>query len=399
MSTTDNNKFIEIDPTGDLIIKVVEYDLEAFGQDGNHPVLKTASFKVSRQTLLANCDSAVFKAMLSGAFKEGRESVVTLHEDSVASVELWLRRFYDAFNEDSYEIPIVEVWNAIGFGRKYLFHGEKLNAWFMTYISKQKAMGFSKEDLMEWLYPCEAFSHPVGFAYITKMLAHEGTGHIQERNPSRYRDLHVEGRVIQQLNAARGSMRKEIVKGLFNPLNRICDRECAVHEKSIKSYLNAIRRTGVWPVEDIQHKSNKDIIESAGFVNWIAAKPENACISCLSSLSGAHVLKIRQAILTYWEGLCLDCMDISKPRTGSIDNDYWTHNDTRNYDRGCRIRHKRNTWYFSFMGRAEIMDAFKHEQQARKKAKIERERKEFEAAQESSESDSSDSKGGETTTA
>ncbi|CZS99179.1 hypothetical protein WAI453_008334 [Rhynchosporium graminicola] len=354
---------------GDLIIKVIEYDLEASNQDGDHLVLKTASFTVSHQKLLDNCDSAPFKAMQNGAFLEGRSSVIALHDDSVASIELWLRRFYDAFNNKSYEVPILEVWNAIGVGRKYLFHGEKLNEWFAAYYNRQNVRGLELDDLKEWLYPCKALDHPKGFAFVTKTLVYQGTGHIQEKNPSRYRELHVEGRVIQQLNAARGSMRKEIIKGLFNPLERFCGRKCAAQAKSVMAYLNALIRTGVWPIYDLQSKSNKAIIESPGFVNWTCTKPDDACMSCFFNLSGQNVTRTSGIVLGYWNGLCLDCMDISDPHSGDLDDDYWRHNDLMDWGDGCRLNHERNTWYFSFMGRSEIMSAFNTAQQDRKKAR------------------------------
>lgn len=62
-------------------------------------------------------------------------------------------------------------------------------------------------------------------------------------------------------------------------------------------------------------------------------------------------------------------MDISNPRTGDLDTDYWKHNRLKKWSDKCRIFHQRNTWYFSFMGRPEIMTSFNREQQERKKAR------------------------------
>lgn len=42
-------------------------------------------------------------------------------------------------------------------------------------------------------------------------------------------------------------------------------------------------------------------------------------------------------------------------KTGDIDEDYWRHDDKRQWDAGCRINHDQPTWYFSFMGRRSIM--------------------------------------------
>ena len=53
---------------------------------------------------------------------------------------------------------------------------------------------------------------------------------------------------------------------------------------------------------------------------------------------------------------CTDCMNISKPKLGDADEDYWHHSDLGvGWDKGCRIRHGQPSWYFSFMGRKEKM--------------------------------------------
>jgi hypothetical protein len=35
--------------------------------------------------------------------------------------------------------------------------------------------------------------------------------------------------------------------------------------------------------------------------------------------------KLRKEIITDFTGLCLDCMDRTKPTCGSTDRDYWEH--------------------------------------------------------------------------
>jgi len=39
------------------------------------------------------------------------------------------------------------------------------------------------------------------------------------------------------------------------------------------------------------------------------------------------------------------------------DDIYWTHDWTKKWDNGCRVRHDRATWYHSFMGKRSEMDA------------------------------------------
>lgn len=78
------------------------------------------------------------------------------------------------------------------------------------------------------------------------------------------------------------------------------------------------------------------------------------CYYCNTSWD-AIVLRAAKTVAEYFDGLCLDCMDISKDLRsyGDRDADYWEHNELEMWDTDCRIRHGEPTWYFSFMGRRE----------------------------------------------
>ena len=71
---------------------------------------------------------------------------------------------------------------------------------------------------------------------------------------------------------------------------------------------------------------------------------------------------------TYFDGLCLDCMNQSNPVTGNADTDYWKHNSLKvsDFARSCRTKHQQPTWYFSFMGRRDAMDRFQRDLRASK---------------------------------
>lgn len=85
--------------------------------------------------------------------------------------------------------------------------------------------------------------------------------------------------------------------------------------------------------------------------------PNDACISCQKDykriVRGAQIYTRK-----YFDGLCLDCLNMSK--TGDMNEDYWLHNKLREYEwvDGCRFKHRQATWYFSFMGRKEQRDHF-----------------------------------------
>jgi hypothetical protein len=70
------------------------------------------------------------------------------------------------------------------------------------------------------------------------------------------------------------------------------------------------------------------------------------------------VLKAKANTEAYFDGLCLDCMDRSKPQGKDVDDEYWRHNasvDGR-WDTRCRVRHNQSTWYVSWLGRPDIRE-------------------------------------------
>lgn len=176
-------------------------------------------------------------------------------------------------------------------------------------------------------------------------------------------------RSADQINAAKGSMRSRILQALFNPTEpkKFCEKNCPARDHCITAYLEAVQATDIWPLHKQHTKSIQQIIDSPGFVAWKCRKPEGACTDCLGQLEGDHVDEIRGKTMTYWEGLCLDCMDLSQPKTTSLHDDYWSHNLFKEWSRGCRLKHTRNTWYHSFMGRPEIMDQYQKDQDERNK--------------------------------
>ena len=83
----------------------------------------------------------------------------------------------------------------------------------------------------------------------------------------------------------------------------------------------------------------------------------SACGTCRQDYR-VKVTRTVDYVDDYFDGLCLDCLDRSKPKLGDADMDYWRHNDVKENEwvTGCRFRHKQPTWYFSFNGRKEDRD-------------------------------------------
>ncbi|KAF7904327.1 hypothetical protein EAF00_001661 [Botryotinia globosa] len=86
--------------------------------------------------------------------------------------------------------------------------------------------------------------------------------------------------------------------------------------------------------------------------------PENACHTCLFRLSDLSVGRTGLKVQEHFDGLCLDCMSISKPKNGkNVDAAYWMHDTLKQYSMGCRVQHDQPTRYWSFMGRRTQMQA------------------------------------------
>ncbi|RDW88201.1 hypothetical protein BP6252_00233 [Coleophoma cylindrospora] len=357
---SQDSTFIEIDTSGDLTVKVVEYNYNMTSADGGHPILKEAQLKVRREVLVKS--SKVFKAMLTGFFAEAKKNEVLLEEDTVASMELWFLAIHGKLEIVAYNLPIKEIWETIAVGQKYNLDARQLEPWFETYWQSLDKASISFEDLNSYMYPCQIFDNAKAFAYITERIAYEASLPVRDFNPTRHDDLHVEGRVLQQLNAVRGSVRRKIIGGLFNPLKDIRNCRCAKSKDAVCSYLDGIFLTNVWPLDNNGKISNKEIIDGPGIVDWKCELQEGACSICTDKLEGQHIKPLCRYVQNYWQGLCLDCMNITRPKTGNIHTDYWQHNALEDWDSKCRITHGRNTWYFSFMGRPEIMSSYLREQ-------------------------------------
>lgn len=99
---------IIIDPSGDLVIKVVEFDdsmITAPGQDGI--VLQEREFLVRKQTIYKN--SETIGTMLAWHLSSERaQTTFTIKDDSVTSMEIWFRAMHETLTQASYAAPLKE---------------------------------------------------------------------------------------------------------------------------------------------------------------------------------------------------------------------------------------------------------------------------------------------------
>lgn len=159
-----------------------------------------------------------------------------------------------------------------------------------------------------------------------------------------------------------------MLRGLFNPISAFLGARCECKKDSLYAFMIGLSKTGIWPLHDAHKMSLLDILNSHGFENFECDVPENACNHCIQKISPQSVNMVRESLLTEFDGLCLDCMNLTK--TGDVNGDYWEHGYCRNYSTGCRIDHGEPTWYFSFMGRRQDMK--KHQNELKQRRENER---------------------------
>ncbi|MCJ1381297.1 hypothetical protein MMC17_004407 [Xylographa soralifera] len=348
---------IVIDPDGDLVVRVIEYEEVLFGEPrGQHPIRRVAEFRVLREVLIKS--SHVFRKLLTSTyFMEASETTITLEEDRVASMEIWFGVLHNALIDTSHDVYIEEMWHLVKACDKYHLVIRNLKSWFATWYGKQDFKELSKAEL---LYPCFIFDHAQGFAAATKHLAYNGRGHIEEENPTSITNFHLPHRVIQQINAAKGRLRIILHIHLFTPIDALLDARCPCSAPTLKGYENALKMIGAWPIEREAVKySMHALLEKLRMFVWRPQEP--ICTQSCSRDYKGLVGNAREITKGYFDGLCLDCIDGSKPRTGDIDLDYWRHGNIseREWFTGCRVRHRQPSWYFSFMGRPEQMNHFR----------------------------------------
>jgi len=101
---------IIIDESGDLVIKVVQYDDSIHVPwDGEPIVLRVQDFLVKKQVI--NKHSRALGMMLARrSSSESAAETLTIKEDSTASMEIWFRTMHGESTLTSM-VPLEEIWH------------------------------------------------------------------------------------------------------------------------------------------------------------------------------------------------------------------------------------------------------------------------------------------------
>ncbi|KAL8897858.1 MAG: hypothetical protein Q9207_006987 [Kuettlingeria erythrocarpa] len=326
----------------DLVVEVTE-TLD----DGTS---NTARFGVSKAVLTKV--STVFLGMLVGAhWKERSQSLISLGDGRITVTEVWLRVMHKT--SLVYNLHFPDLWHLVQAIDYYNLEVTAFNEWFAMWYQKANSIILKPAEL---LYPTWRFDHAKGFAQWTSFMVYNYTRHITEENPTMLIQYHLPSRLIQQLNAAKGRLRTVLFRGLWAPCHRLLNSSCTCRKATLYDYQQHLYSINVWPLETVfLHKSINEILENLTKFSYEA--PAGACVLCRQNYKNI-VTRVEENVSAYFDGLCLDCLDRSKPKTGDVDMDYWRHHELKEheYTSGCRFPHRQPTWYFSFNGRKEERD-------------------------------------------
>ncbi|KAK8191559.1 hypothetical protein HDK77DRAFT_476580 [Phyllosticta capitalensis] len=343
-------------------------DNEATEADDKAPkISKVTDFEVQKDILTTK--SPVFSSMLGSHWREAGENTVELHEDtfiSTTALEIWFRVFHDKINQDEHckGVTRAQLWHLCEAAVKYGFRRADLKDWFGSWFDQVEGSELSEQIARELLYPCFAFGNIHAFARVTKYLAYNATGYITEVNPTPFRGLHLPSRCLQQLNYAKSGLRTSLHRKLWTPFNVIFKRaSCGCKETAIYNFQKRLTDERIWPLEETLRKDSMETVLHR-LQGTDCRRPiwDRNCKGPGRCGSWHWELDLHQAANDMWskfDGLCLDCMDHSKPKTGDTDEDYWRHQEFDDEDGFyCSgFRHGRTSWFHSYMGRKSFKKA------------------------------------------
>lgn len=95
---------------GDLLLKVKEWDHSVRLAPGQAPViLRKEEFLVSKEVVTKSSTVLHMQINYHQNSSHAKE-VFTIEEDRVKTMEIWLQVIHKAVTEESYDVPINEMW-------------------------------------------------------------------------------------------------------------------------------------------------------------------------------------------------------------------------------------------------------------------------------------------------
>jgi hypothetical protein len=162
---------------------------------------------------------------------------------------------------------------------------------------------------------------------------------------------------IGPMNHARGSLRTSIHRGIWDEIEALLRRgayacTCGAWASTAGHYFAALVATDAYPLEKTFAKTS--VMDILGRLKSFSVRYQGTCALCSVDWAD-QVASARSAALRNFDGLCVDCMDRSRPRRENEDVDYWRQLESIDgrWDANCRVRHGEPSWYISWCGRGE----------------------------------------------
>ncbi|KAK2792867.1 hypothetical protein FQN52_002545 [Onygenales sp. PD_12] len=340
-ATTPQIVSIALADPGDVTLEVIQYT-----DDSKTERLKTGLIRAERAKIIEHTN--YFDNMFSpdSNWRERTQAQITLEEDNVTSMEVWLRAFHSQLPDMSLDsVTVADIWQIIVTGDKYDFDLEMLISWFRNWwTAKSKGILDNVKECCMMLFPAYKFDHASAFRDLTKKLVYGMDEKIAEINPTSLLDRKLPDRAIEQMNAAKGRLRNILEEELSKDYERIVSSSrCSCRDKTVCDYMRQLGRIGVWPMR-------KKLRDTS--IHGLLARLEKftigntRCQSCAAPDWRAIVRKAATHTNEYFDGLCLDCMHRSEARLHLDDDDLNFHHV---YSPHCRTTHGQPTRYFSSM--------------------------------------------------
>ncbi|KAL2075333.1 hypothetical protein VTL71DRAFT_276 [Oculimacula yallundae] len=157
-SSVGSSTVVDIDRSGDMLIKACEYD---------GAILKsTALFKVSSQVLIQNSNTFKGHVTMFGTAN------MDLHYVCIDALEVWLHIFHhgDMPKDKWANLGIDDIIDAVKMSIKYKFKMSRLNVWFAFWLGNQNLSNAAAATLQQLRELCQTLEHKVGGECIALLI-------------------------------------------------------------------------------------------------------------------------------------------------------------------------------------------------------------------------------------
>jgi hypothetical protein len=159
------------------------------------------------------------------------------------------------------------------------------------------------------------------------------------------------------MNHARESLRTFIHRGIWDEIETLLRRgayacTCGEWASTAGHYFAALVDTDAYPLEKSFSKTS--VVNILSRLKTFSMRHQGTCKLCSVDWAD-QVASARTATMRNFDGLCVDCMDRSRPKREKEDIDYWRQLESIDgrWDANRRVKHGEPSWYISWCGRGE----------------------------------------------